>query len=159
MQLGSQGGLTLLGKITVAWSPGGWHRAPGLRGRPWTSKKTTSEGMETSKEKPSTSLLSTEDDLFEPYTQELEAQRSHLHCMAHGCSRGQQEKAGEWGELTLSLLRQAHRPVTQQAHGAEKGFKERKKWDPNQAWQFGNGECGYCLEVPGVTARQTDLPC
>lgn len=123
MQLGSQGGLTLLGKITVAWSPGGWHRTPGLRGRPWTREKTTSSGMETSKEKPSTSLLSTEDDLFEPYTQELEAQRSHLHCTAHGCSRGQQEKPVGRGELTLSLIRQTHRPVTQQTHGAEKGFK------------------------------------
>lgn len=79
--------------------------------------------METSKEKPSTSLLSTEDDLFEPYTQELEAQRSHLHCTAHGCSRGQQEKPVGRGELTLSLIRQAHRPVTQQTRGAEKGFK------------------------------------
>ena len=70
--------------------------------------------METSKGKPSTSLLSTEDDLFEFYTQELEAQRSHRHCMAHGCSRGQQEKAGGRDcELMLSLIRQAYRPVTQ----------------------------------------------
>lgn len=70
--------------------------------------------METSKDKPSTSLLITEDDLFEFYTQELEARRSHRPCMAQGYSRGQQEKSGgRGGELMLSVIRQAHRPVTQ----------------------------------------------
>lgn len=43
-------------------------------------------------------------------------------------------------------------------HGAEKGFKGGKKWDPDQAWQFGNREWGvvwkFLVSPLGKEARR-----